>query len=953
MTSSLRAFASTLLEFLFLSFVAAACRTLAENISKLGSAGGLTQSVATVAEVEKASDNVRLLHPSAEGASMPCQTRHRVFHRTLLAAATNYVAILSVALLILVCARRLSNLSVEEGRVRSLASAEVNELAGACGGDAAGGGEEENHEEDQAWQEGIVQQAEENMRRAKEMICLLVALKGGHKFKAVTSATSVFMLVLSEMGLLGGFIDEELSSLRQLWLSAMEDAVGSAQALGTAWFATDITLSMKNIHIMNGELAALMSTIRTADKNGKLILEGSRWVALKDLVRVQEVVLNTACAYLSVLDPAREVRVNARHQALGRLAKLAEVRRRMVLVNESFAKYFASFQLQGFARKRFGEPGAQGAREKNPPLSPQDQIDYLREHFSTNIRVRPQEAAAAVSTPSPADTAPTSEGEKAPLPPQVLPMQPLESPMKPAGSPQPPQAPRAPLQGIPMQPVGPAQPPMQPPGSAVQPAGPPSASGLGPQAPYSLEKLGARPKTHSTVAATGGKKSSGTSSKKPSSGVPHVVQLPAGTPQDPRGARLPSTSSLKTHMKKPQGGDPGILDEHSQSSATTTHKGTPPSRGKGPEVKKPGLKDVRPSVKEGALPGPWAEAEGGAAEVPPDVPAGELAQGLAALSVGKEEGLTADDGVEAGEGIDPSDDSTVHPRQTKQVPLPTQGQHPSSSVPWSAPGTPVSPHMPGVRSPFSPHVGTFFGVAQGMPRHMLPTPRPPLPSGFGGPPHPSGPAPHTVQRPPGPPGMSTGVSATSPFVRPRPPPRFAGPQQPGGFVRHILQRPPEPSGPLTSTSGGPVYGPLLGTIRHPFPRAPRPPFPSMPSPSGLIPPSTSQPRVAATPHVSPSMPSGPGPLSSLFGAPKTWSSLCPSAPGLSLSGPHPAPPSQPSLMGPSPSGLSTPALPWHPSTDPSPDQNKPKSRISGAFHGTPMGEPKPSSTSVTTAPPPS
>ncbi|KAL8448868.1 hypothetical protein Emed_003438 [Eimeria media] len=895
MTSSTRRFAETLIEVLLLSFAAAPCVALAGSVAQLGSSGGPPQSVAPVSGVERAFDNVRLLHPSAEGAPMPYQARHRVFHRTLLRAATAYVAILAVALLILVCARRLSTLSVEEGTVRSLAGAE-DEPGGACGGHAAGGGEEESVEENESLQEAIIQQAKENMRRTKEMIRILVALKSGYNYKAVNSATSVFVLVLSDVGLLGGFVDNELRSLRELWLSAMEEAVESAQALETGRFATDTTSSMIKIHRINGELVALMSTIRTADKNGKLVVEGSRWTALQGLVRVQEVVLDMACAYLSVLHPASGASTQARRHALGRLGSLSHTRRRMVLANKSYASYFRRFQLRGFARKRFGEAGAQVARETYLPSSPQDQINYLREHFATDLKVRPQEAAAAVrpqeaaaavSTHSPPDTAPTSEGEKAPLPSQGLTMQPPASLVQPATTPEPPQAPSAQLQETPVQFVGPPQPSqgptMQPSGPAVQPAGPPSASGLGPQGPHSFEKLGARPKTHSAAAAVGGKKSSGTSPKQPPSGVPHVAQFLAVTPKGPTGAGHPFASSLDTHMKKPPGKDPGILVQAPQSSATVMH------------------------------------------------------------NVGDE--------VE--EEIDPSDDSSLHAGQPIHAPLPPQEQIPFLSTPWAAPGAPVGPLIPGMRPPFSPRAGAFFGVAQGVPRSGLPISRPSLPVGFWEHPRPSGPAPHTVQRPPGPSGMSTGVSYMPPFAWPPQPPGFAGPQGPGGFMRQTWQRQSRPSGPLSSTSEGSPYGRLLGAIQHPVPKAPPPRFPSMPSPSGLISPSPSQPSVGGPPHASPSVPSGPGQFSPFFGAPSTRSPFFPSASKLPLSQLHPPPPSQLSLIGSSPLGQPTLAVSWHPSTDPPPDQEEPKSRISGAFHGTPMGEPTPSSTSVTTAPPPS
>ncbi|KAL8448870.1 hypothetical protein Emed_003440 [Eimeria media] len=863
--------------------------------------------------VEKASDNVRLLHPPAERASMPCQARHSVLHRKLLGAATAYVAILAVALLILVCTGRLSTLSIEEGRVRSLAGAEGDEPAGACEVSAEGDGEEEDHERDPALREAIIQQAKQNIESFKEAIERLKMLKSGAAAVASRATTSVYIMVISEMGLLGGFIERELRSLKPLWHDVMQAAVDSSRDLEAGWIFSSPGRGGPNLHTINGDLLACIGTIKTAKRKRTVKLGMKRFVVLQKLVKVQAVAVLIANKYLSIIHPDSGATRTPRKQALSLLAALADARRTMLLAEPLFAAYFEGFPSRGIARQRFGPSCGRIARAANPPLLPEAQILYLREHFPEDLSTQPPGPRAG-PTSSPPGATPSSEQEAPTMHPRGPPVHPQSPPIHPQGS------------------------PVQPPSPSLQPSAPPSASGPGSHGSHSFAQLGARPKTSSQGTASSGQKGGLMPSKHASPGFPKAAWPSLSSPPGKEG-------------KQPQAKAPG--SRHSDIKPEVWNVGPRLQKRKVLEAMERAQTDAALSSKGKTLPGLWPEAEGGAADEPQVAPADELAQGLAALSVWKEEALTADDGGEAGEGIDPSDDSTVHPRQTMQVPLPTQGRHPCSSVPWAAPGTPVSPHMPGVRPPFSPRAGAFFGVAQGVPRPTLPIPRPPLPLGSGEPPRPSGPAPHSVQRPPGAPGMSAGVSAMSPSLRPRPPPGFAGPQQPGGFVRHILQRPPEPSGPLAPTSGGPVYGPLLGTIRHPFPRGPRPPFPSMPSPSELIPPSTSQPSVEGPPHVSASMPSVPRPFSSLLGAPNTWSSLSPSAPGLSLSGPHPAPPSQPSLKGPSPSGLSTPALFWHPSTDPSPDQDKPKSRISGAFHGTPMGEPKSSGTSVTTAPPPS
>ncbi|KAL8448872.1 hypothetical protein Emed_003442 [Eimeria media] len=911
MTPSLRAFASTLVEILFLSFVAAPCGALAGSVSQLGLAGWPTQSVAPVSGDEKVSDNVRLLHLSAEAAPMPRQARHRVFHRTLLGAATAYVAILAVALLILVCARRLSNLSVGVGRVRSLAGAEGHELAGACGGSADGGEEEENHEGDDSSPEVIIEQARQNIESFKDAVKRLKQLKTGAPARAVRAAMSLYILLACEIGLLGAFVEKEIRSLKSQWHEVLQDAIDSSSVLETGRQHASSVYGEPELHTMNGDLVAFISTVKSAKKKRMANMGMDRWAVLRRVVKVQAVTASIALKYLSIIHPESGATHSPRKQALRLLAALADARRIMLLAEPVFAAYFKGFSSAGLAKQRFGHSCGPTAQAANPPLNPEAQIDYLREHFPEDLSTQPS-GAVAEPTSSPPGAAPSSE------------------PIGPATHPQ----------GSPVQPAVPP----------LQTSAPPSASGPGSHGPHSFAQLGARPKTSSQGTASTGQKGG-------------LMPSKHGSPGDPKAAGHSLSSPLGKEGKQPQGKAPG--SRHSDIIPEAWNVGPRLRQRKLLEAIKRAQTDAASSSKGKTLPAPRPEADGGAADKPQVAPADELAQGLAALSVWKEEALTADDGGAAGEEIEPLDGSAVHLSQTMQVVLPTQGQHSSSSFPWSAPGTQVSQYMPGVGSSLSPLVGPFFGVPQGMPRSRLPSPRPPLPPGFWGPSRPSGPAPHSVQRPPGPPGMSTGVLAMSPSLRPPPPPGFAGPQQPGGFVRHMLQRPSGPSGPLTSTSGGLTYGPLPGPIQRPFPRAPRPPFPSMPSPSGLTPPSPSQPSggvpfhaapavpsMRGPPHVSPSVPSVPSPFS-LFGAPSIWSPFFPSAPRHSFSGTQPPPPSPPSLMGPSPSELSTPAVSWHPPTGPSPDQGEPKSPMLGAFYGTPMGEPKPSGTSVTTAPPPS
>ncbi|KAL8442342.1 hypothetical protein Emed_007315 [Eimeria media] len=685
---------------------------------------------------------------------------------------------------------------------------------------------------------------------------------------------------------LGAFTDKELRRLKQLWLSVMKEALESAQALDTGWGSTGVTSSMKDLHFMNGDLLELVGLMRTGTNRQKLVVKGSRWVALQTLIKVQAVTLELACAYLSVLDPVSKAGRQARRRALSKIGSLSDARRRMVLADRSFADYFASFQLRRFVRK-IGASAAQTAQHSNLPFNPEDQIKFLLEHFPTDLGAQPQDAATAVSTPSPTDTTPALEGEKSPLPPQVLPMQPPGFSLQPAGPPEPPQAPSAQLQGTPMK------------------------HGL--KALALFEKLGARPKTHSTEAATGGKKSSGMPSKKPLSGVPHVAQLHAGTPKRPTSAGLPFA--------------------------------------------------------------PYSD----------------------------------------------TDASTMHAQQATTL-LP-QEQVPFSSTPLAAPGTPVSPRIPGVRPVFSPRWNAFFGFPQGAPGPL--NAEPSVPPGLSGPPRFPGPVRHTLQRPPGPPEGPPGVPRP-PILRPPVPPGSSGPsrfpapgplecpweippistfQEPSpprglrGPARQILQRPPRPlEGPLAAPRS-PILGPssphgLPGPATQILQRPPGPsggpPWSSEAShpqaivasrdPHSLLVLSLQQVEVKSSSHLLELCNSPSAGTSLLLPQHHPPSALHPSSPSQPTIGrPTLLSASQPSTEGspahltsvqsaletlppllmqrnvdePSSSGQSARAVSEGSASEASPTQEESSPSTSAAFHGEPTDEMKPSVTSVSTAPPPS
>ncbi|KAL8269977.1 hypothetical protein Esti_006098 [Eimeria stiedai] len=948
MTYSLCSFVATLVETVFLSVAAAPYQGMAGDLSQLGLAGGPSQSFAFVAGVEKAPDSISLLLASADRASVPRQTRHRVFHRALLGAATAYVAILAVALLILACARRLSRLSVEGGRVRSLAGGDGNEAAGACGGNAEGGEEEDkNYEEDRALQHAIIEQARENLQGFRQMVSTLAGLRSGHTFKAVTSATSVYILLLSDMGALGAFIDEELLPLRPLWLQVMKEAVESATKLETGWPAVGRSLALRNIHWMNGDLVNLLETLREKRKKGRFTVGGRRWTALHSLVRVQTVTLQIAYSYLYVLHPESGATRGPRREALARLAALSEIRRKMILASQSFAGYFGGFHSQGFARKRFGASCGQAARAANLPLKADDQIRYLCEHFGGDLDVQPQGAAAAERTPSPPGPAPSSEQTGPPQHPQGPPKQPPGPPRQPAWPS--------------MQPPEPSK---QPPWPSTQPPGPPSASGSGSQGPGPFGHLGARPRLYSEVAA-GGQAGSGMSSREPSLGVPHGVQHPAEKPGGPKGAGPPFASPLSAQKKKPSGSASGLPPPVPQASVSGWDMGSHVHPLKGTDIMRSALEEVVASGKEGASSGLWEEAEG--------VPEGThvhvdwLAEELEALALAEEEEFLAADGGEFGV-VQPSAGSSLQASRATHVPSPPEGQALFPSSPWAAPRTPAEPHTPGPTPSLSSPANAFFGVPEGAPRP--PIFRPPLPSLFAGPVRqilqrprgpppgpvrqilqrprgpPPGPVRQILQRPQGPPpGVPQGLPQMSSIPRPPPPPGFTGPPKYGDLARQILQGLQgfaRPSGPFPSTSEGPLYGPLLGAVEHPFTRGFFPPSPSIPFPPGPFP---SQPIVGGPPHVSPSVLSVRGPVPPWSAPPSIWAPFPALFSTPFFSGPLPPSFSQPNVSGPSSLGLATPAVSGPPVSHPSSTQGG-QSRISGPFRGTPLGEPAPSATSL-------
>ncbi|KAL8445120.1 hypothetical protein Emag_005186 [Eimeria magna] len=892
---------------------------MAGAVSQLSLAGGPPQSIAPDAGVEKAPDSVRLLHPSGEETSMSRQARHRVSHRTLLGAASSYVAILAVALLILVCARRLSNMSVEERRVRSLAGAGGHEPAGACGSNAEGEREEESHEESAAWQETVIQQARQNIESFRELLKLLVELKSASAAKALRAATSCYLLLLAEMGLLGGFVETELRSIAPLWHQLMQQAIDSSVQLETGRQFSDSGHGPPEIHEMNGDLLELIGTIEMAKRKRTMRLGVNRWAVLQRLVQVQAFTVSIACRYLYIIHPASEATRGPRRQALSGLAAMTDARRLMLLAEEPFAAYFESFFTRGLARQRFGPSCGRIARGAKPPLDPDDQIFYLLENFFEDLSPQPRETAVAYPIPSPPAVTPSSEQKGPTMQTQTPPMHRQD-------------------------------PPMQPPWPPLQPPGPLLASGS--QSPSPSALVATRPKLYSEVAASAAQKSGGSPSKQP-------------PPGDLEGAwpSLPSPSRAMNQLQVSAPGHP----PHSPN-ATRDNWNVGPRLRQQKALKAKGLapNDVASSGKKEALLGPWAGAEGGFAEEPQALVGDfDLAQALAALSVAEEEGSTADVEDEAEEMFELLDSSASHASQAVHVPLPSQGHSPFSFAPWAAPGTPMGNQMPGVRPPSSPTAGAFFGFPQGAPKPTFPLTGPSLPPGFWEPKRSAGLAGLKVLRPPGFPE----APPLSPFLEPSPPPGFAVGSRFGGFAKQSLQRPSGPFGPLPPTSkgpptsGDPFYGPLHGALQDPPPRSPQAPFrkrlsrpfplsPSQPRTGGLPHVAPAAKSMQGPPHVSPLVPSVLGPLAPLFGAPSIWSPL-PSSDSIPFSSwPQHLSPLQPSVSGPSPLGLSSLAVFGLSSTDTSSDEDESESPLVGVFHGAPMGEPTPSSTSVATAAPP-
>ncbi|KAL8445119.1 hypothetical protein Emag_005185 [Eimeria magna] len=873
---------------------------MAGDVSALGLDGGPLQSYALNTGVEKSPDSIRLLR-----ASVPRQTKHRGLHRALLGAATAYLAIFALTFLIFVCARRLSNLSVARGRLRSLADAKGDEPAEACGGNVSGEDEDENYEEEQASQKAIIEQARRNMKGYKKILTKFVQLNSGASQKAVQSAASVYTLVISDLGALGAFVDNKLEELRSLWLEAMTEAVESAEQIFSGWPASHKSSAMANVYEANEDLVEFIGTIKTAKEQREAGAEGRDWAALHKLVQVQPVTIVIACRYLSTMHPESGATRKLRRLALSELDALSDLRRTMILAQPVFADYFKGIFSRGVARQRFGPSCGSRARAANPPLEPEDQISLLRERFPKEPRV-PSPGTAATMRRSPLGATPSSKQKG---------------------------------------------PPEQPAPTPVQPSGPPIES----QGPL--------------------------------------------MPRGHKGSELPSASYDGTDMKKMSGSALGSQPRplHATSTvATAWHAGPRRRRRRRLDSTKAASKYVWSS--EGEAPSePWEEAEEGSAQGG-HAPVHEVAQALGALALAEEEEMTAGVGGEVG-AVHTSDDGPVHASQRMQALLPPQGQVRFAFSPRAAPGGPMGHYSPGVRLSSSPPANAFFGVAQGAPR--LPLPRRPLPSESAGPPPRfAGRVRHILQRPSEPVGVSSGDSSMSPSLRPLPlassagpvslilqrpagppgesheafarPPMsvhslpfgFRGPPLSEGSVRQMLQKPLEPSGPLPSTRGGPFYASLLEAMRHSFAGGAPPPSPSMPFPSGPLSPLPPQPSVEGPLHVSspvssvrspplvsPSAPSVPGPLSALSAARSIWAPLSPSASMPFFSGAHPSPPSRTSISEPSFFGLSTHAVSEAPSSEPSPTQEGRKSRISGVFHGAPMGEPAPSGTSVTTAPP--
>ncbi|KAL8432324.1 hypothetical protein ACSSS7_004691 [Eimeria intestinalis] len=939
---------------------------MAGGLSQLGLAGGAPQSFALVAEVEKAPDSMRLLFANTEGALVPHQTKQGIFYRAVLRAATAYVAILAVAFLILLCVGRLSSPSAEGGSVRSLAGAEGNEAAGACGSNGEEGHEDGRYEEDGAVQQAIIEQARENMEGYRAVISKLVALRSASTYKSVHSATSVYLLFLSDMGALGAFIDVELIGLRPLWLEVMTKAVEAADEIRTGWPASNRSSFFADTHGKNGDLVELLYTIQTATTARYIQLEGRRWFCLNALVRVQPVAIAIACRYLYTLHPESGTSRRSRRRALGELASMADFRRTMILAQQPFARYFKGFFSRGLAKLRFGPLAGPRAAATNPPVDPEDQIDQLLQRFPKDTSAPFEKTATAVMTSSPPGAPPSSKQRGPSKQSEGFPMHP---------------------QGRSVQPPGP---PVQPPGAPTHPSGPLLASGPGLQGSDPSLHLGARPRTYSQVAASGAQKRAGMSPKNSSRIGSHGVQHPAGKPGGHTHAVARSSSYGGRDLKKQPGGASG---PPAPQIGTAWDVGLRLRQGKGPESKTLAFEDLMLFGKEEASPVPWAKAEGGTSrEYSLSDEAAEVLEGLV---VAEEEVWTFGDG-DGDEAVRSPHGSPSHASQATHAPSSTKGDVPFASSSWAAPGTPMGPQAPDVMPSFSPRGGAFYGVAQGAPRPRSTWP-PPAP-GFSGPLRFAGPVPHTLQRhsgslgvspenplmsqfswpssiagpaaskrqillgPQAPPGEPLGIPRAS-VLTPSPPPGFTGPSPSEGPLRQVLQRPTGPFGPLSSINRGALHAPLLGEVQHPlesdsFPHSPSLPFPlrpfhpSQPSVGGPPQTSSSVSSVRGASLVAPSMPSVLGPLPSFSAPASIWS---PSSPAPSLPSPFPNFPlsarptvSETPFFSPPTSAVFEP-----PSSNPSPTDKEPSSRTSGVFSGAPLRGSISPVTSGSTAPPPS
>ncbi|KAL8271475.1 hypothetical protein Esti_004510 [Eimeria stiedai] len=720
--TSLCSFVATLVETVFLSVAAAPYQGMAGDLSQLGLAGGPSQSFAFAAGVEKAPNSMSLLHASADRASVPRQTRHCVFHRALLGAATAYVAILAVALLVLACARRLSRLSVEGGRVRSLAGGDGDEAVGACGGNAERGEEEDqNYEEDKALQYAIIEQARENIDGFRGVVQQLVEMKNGASFRILSAATSVYILFLSEMGALGAFIDEELLPLRPLWLQVMEEAIQSSSELENGWRASSWGGGNPDVLEMNFQLVEYARKIKTTSRKRKIRVEGGRWKALRDLLMVQPYAAAIACRYLSAIHPGSGAERLTRRYALGRLATAADMRRTMILGSWPFSFYFGGFYSRGFARMRFGASAGYTARADNPPLNPADQISYLLELFPDAFGDRPPGTAAAMPTHSP------TEGP----------------------------------------PKHPQEPPTQPPGTAA-------ASGPGSQGPYSSEQSGARPKLTSHAAAASGQKSSGLSPKQPFPGGPKGARpsSSAGTKMQKPSASVPGS--------QPQPVGTPALTWH--LGARFRHRRMQERKSKQKRLVQPGKEEAPSGPREEAEEGE-SERQEAPVDAEAEALAAFVLLDTESSTAGVGDGATDEAQSSVGGPLHTSQTPTHHPLPEQEhgpfssspwaAPGTPAGPHtpgvrPSFPKPVNAfYGVPQGAPMPSTRMPFLPPgfsgplsfsgpVGQILqgplgpsGLFPGAPP-MSPFLSPYVPPGFTGPPQFDGAAQHTLLRPAGP-----------------------------------------------------------------------------------------------------------------------------------------------------------------------------------------------------------